>query len=85
MKFQTVPLEQAKSLARAARIPEETQRQLLTMIQALTSDEGVKIDLEPEESITAMKSRIAKVAAAEGITVEVRTAKKGKQLVLWRK
>jgi len=85
MKFQTVPLEQAKSLARAGRIPEETQKQILEMIQAMTRDEGVKIDLEPEESITAVKSRIAKVAEAEGITVEVRTAKKGRQLVVWRK
>jgi len=40
MKFQTVPREQATSLARAGRIPEETQKQLLEMIQALTSDGG---------------------------------------------
>lgn len=85
MKYQTVPLEQAKSIARAGRIPEETQRQILEMIQSITKDEGVKIDLEQDESITAMKSRIAKVAKAEGITVELRTSKQGKQLVLWRK
>jgi hypothetical protein len=84
MKFQTVPLEQAKSLARARRIPEETQRQILEMILSMNLHEGMRIDLEPDESITALKSRIAKIAEAEGITVVVRTSKKGKQLVVWR-
>jgi len=84
MKVEIVPVEQAKAQARASRISSEQEAQITDMLQNLTKDDGVRITMDEGESIGSLKSRIQKIAKAEGMKVNVKTAKKKGIVIVWR-
>ena len=84
MKFEVVPIEQAKAQARASRISHEQEAQITDMLQNLTKDDGVRIAMDEGESMGSLKSRIQKVAKAEGMKVNVKTAKKKGIVIVWK-
>lgn len=84
MKVEIVPVEQAKAQARASRISSEQEVQITDMLQNLTKDEGARITVDEGESIGSLKSRIQKIAKAEGMKVNIKTAKKKGIVIVWR-
>jgi hypothetical protein len=84
MKVEIIPIEQAKAQARASRISSEQEEQITDMLQNLTKDEGAKITVDEGESIGSLKSRIQKIAKAEGVKVNLKTAKKKGMVIVWR-
>ena len=84
MKVEIVPIEQAKAQARASRISIAQEAQITDMLQNLTKDDGAKITIDEGESIGSLKSRIQKIAKAEGVKVNVKTAKKKGMVIVWR-
>ena len=84
MEVEIVPIEQAKAQARASRISAEQEAQITDMLQNLTKDDGVRITMDEGESMGSLKSRIQKVAKAEGMKVNVKTAKKKGIVIVWK-
>ena len=83
MKVEIIPIEQAKAQARASRISAEQEEQITDMLQNLTKDDGAKITIDDGESLGSLKSRIQKIAKAEGLKVNVKTAKKKGMVIVW--
>lgn len=84
MKVEIIPIEQAKAQARASRISPEQEAQITDMLQNLTKDDGAKIITDEGESMGSLKSRIQKIAKAEGVKVNIKTAKKKGMVIVWR-
>jgi hypothetical protein len=84
MKVELVPIEQAKAQARASRISAEQEVQITDMLKTLTKDDGARITMDEGESIGSLKSRIQKIAKAEGVKVNIKTAKKKGMVIVWR-
>ena len=84
MKVEIIPIEQAKAQARASRISSEQEAQITDMLQNLTKDDGAKIIMDEGESMGSLKSRVQKIAKAEGVKINVKTAKKKGMVIVWR-
>ena len=77
MKVEIIPIEQAKAQARASRISPEQEAQITDMLQNLTKDDGAKIITDEGESMGSLKSRIQKIAKAEGVSEYQNRQKEG--------
>ena len=81
MKIETIPITQAKALARPSRITPAEQQALEDMLRDIIKDEGKRITFDQGEKYASMKTRIETVAAGIGIPVTVKSAKDG--CVVW--
>ena len=85
MEFKTVPVEEAKAVARSLRMDAQLQETITNNLKALPEGEALEVALTPTEKVnrTKLKGQIERIATLQGIPVAVRTSGTDK-LVCWK-
>ncbi len=84
MQITVTTLEAVKGAAKASKVSDEQEGQILEMLQTLTKDEGVKIALADGDNLSALKACIQNTAKSEGIDVILKVVKAKRQILVWR-
>ncbi len=84
MQITVTTAESVKAAAKASKVSDTQEAEVLDMLQSLTKDEGIKITLGEGDNLAALKACILNTAKSEGIPVIVKAIKNKNTILVWR-